>query len=118
MLWLLMHFVARIRISPRTVAVFMLAVTALVCLGGLASPAMAGSMGQDCFDLACEAQIGCGQPAQLQASGSAVQLAALPAAVERGLVFARTETRSGGPPPPRAPRHSFAPAAPRSPPAA
>jgi hypothetical protein len=113
-----MLFRVQIRIQPRTVAVLVLAVTALVCLGGLAGPAMAGSMSQDCYGPACEAQIGCGQPAQPQASsGSSVHLVALPAAVERGLLLTKTETRSIGPPPLRAAWHPFAPVAPRSPPA-
>jgi len=113
-----MHLRVQLRNQPRTIAVLVLVATALVCVSGLASPAMAGSMSQDCFGPACEDQIGCGQPAQPQASsGSSVHLVALPAAGERALVFAKTETRSIGPPPLGAARYSFAPVAPRSPPA-
>jgi len=109
----------RIRFQPRTVARLLLAVAALTCLGGLAGPAMAGSMSPDCFGPVCEDQIGCGQPAQPQvSSGSSVHAVALPAAVERGVVLAGTEALSVGPAPPSAARHSFASVAPRSPPAA
>ena len=119
MLSVLMHCQAQIRVQSRTVALLVLAVTALTCIVGLASPVMADSVGQDCFGAACGDQIGCGQPAQPQtSSGSLVHLVALPAAVERDLVLARTETRSVGPPSLKATGHSFVPVAPRSPPAA
>lgn len=114
-----MPFMVRIRTQPRAVAVLMLAVTALVCVGGFASPAMAGSMDQSCFGPACEDQIGCAQPAPPSASsGSSIHLIALPAAVERGLVLAKTDTLVLGPPPLIVARRSFAPVGPRSPPAA
>ena len=98
MLWSVTHFLARIRIKPQALAVLVLAVTALTCVGGLASPAMAGSMGQNCFGPECGDQIGCGQPAQPQTSPrSSVHLVALPAAVELGLISEPTEAPTVGP---------------------
>jgi len=118
MLWMVMHFRARIRVQPRAIAVLVLAVTVLACVVGLASPAMAGSMGQNCFGPACGDQIGCGQPAQPQTSpGSSVLLVALPAAVELGLVIERTEAPTVGPPAAGLARQPVAPHVPRAPPA-
>jgi hypothetical protein len=119
MLSVLMNFGARIRIQPSSVAGLVLAVAVLVCLGGLASPAMAGSMSQDCVGPACDDQIGCNQPAQPQvSSGFSIHLVVLPAAVPHGVVLPKAEARSGGPPPLRVTWSPFTPVAPRSPPVA
>lgn len=118
MLWMLMHFLARIRIQPRALAVLVLAVTALACVVGLASPTMAGSMGPNCFGPACEDQVGCGQPAQTQtSSGSSVHLVALPAAVEFGVIAEQTAAPTVGPPAARPARKFVSPLVPRAPPA-
>ncbi|SRR5712691_887581 len=118
MLWMLMHFRAPIRVQPRAIAVLVLAVTVLACVVGLASPAMAGSIGQNCFGPACEDQIGCGQPAQPQTSpGSSVHLVANPAAVELGLISEQTGAPTVGSLAARPARQLVAPLAPRAPPA-
>ena len=101
------------------VAIALMVVVGLSCVGDFARPAMVVAGGQDCFGPGCEHQISCGQPAQPQASSrSSIQVVALPAAVEGGPTCERTETPAIGPPPLSIAWPSIGQIAPRSPPAA
>ncbi len=51
-------------------AVLALAFMALACLGDVLRPAMAAAADPHCFGVACEDQIGCGQPASPSASST------------------------------------------------
>jgi hypothetical protein len=103
----------------RVVAIALMAVVGLLCVGDRAQPAMVVAGGQDCFGPGCEDQISCGQPAQPQASSrSSIQVVALLAAVEAGPTLERTETPAVGPPPISVAWQSIGRIAPRSPPAA
>ena len=102
----------------RVVAMILVAIAAMLCLGDLVHPGMAAAGGHDCFGPACQDQISCGQPAQPQASpGFSLYVVALPATVEAGPALEPIETPAIGPPSARVAWHPVAPFAPRSPPA-
>lgn len=106
-------------VTPRVVAMILVAAIALLCVGDLADATMAAADGHDCFGSACQDQISCGQPAPPRISSAFTgHLLALPAAVEAIPALEKSGPWAAGPPLVRAAWQSVLPLAARSPPAA
>ena len=111
-------FSTRLPIRMRQIVIVLVALAALVCLGGLVGSAMAMADGQGCAGPGCDHQIASSRLLQFQTpSRSAVDLLAIPAAVAADLSLSQDEPPASRPPDIRLVWPSLAPFAPRSPPA-
>jgi hypothetical protein len=111
-------------IRTQVVAITLMMVIAVICVGAFAQPAMAMAMamanGHDCVGPGCGDQLACGQPSQPQASSGPSQqlsLVALPVIARVAAVEGDGTAVTRSPPLPR-PSQPFGPSAPRSPPSA
>jgi hypothetical protein len=108
-------------IRTQVVAITLMMVIAVVCVGAFAQPVMAMANGHDCVGPGCDDQLACGQPSQPQASsGSSQQLSlvALPVTASVAGVEGDGTTVTPSPPLPPSASQPFGPSAPRSPPSA
>ncbi len=103
----------------RVIVIVLIAVGALVCLGGLAGPAMAIADGQDCSGPSCDQQVIASRCLPMPApSGRIADLLAIPAAVVADLAPPRANTSAVDLPHVGLVWWLLAPLASRSPPAA
>lgn len=106
-------------IRTREIVVVLVAVAALVCLGGLGGAAIVMGNGQSCAGPGCDQQIAASRSLQLKAPPApAAELLAIPLAIAIDPSLPKEHRPAMGPPHVRLVWPSLAPFAPRSPPLA